>query len=220
MLQPPAADAAAPSDQAEQGAVLAAGAAKEEGTMRAADTDAGLEGQGTPHAAPEQAAMQAADADDAGAGAWLGTVSMDFFATHKHACSANSGRKQPYCNLGKGCTTMKALIDKDDDPGCSAVRDVNNQYDDNAIELRVHVSRVNSAKVGMVSREQAAALAPALDADTIRLVSGKWGGGYTMVFDVVPGEANPKGDLPPAVASCRGFLLPDEDRSCGGGGDY
>jgi hypothetical protein len=89
-------------------AVLAAGAAKKQGTKRAAF---GLEGQGTaavPHAAAP-AAMQAAVAED---DCIFGTIGFDSFDSHPDHCEANTGRKRPYCNYGEwrwwSCTCASA----------------------------------------------------------------------------------------------------------------
>eukprot|EP00746_Dinoflagellata_sp_MGD_P005419 gnl/MRDRNA2_/MRDRNA2_110474_c0_seq1.p1 gnl/MRDRNA2_/MRDRNA2_110474_c0~~gnl/MRDRNA2_/MRDRNA2_110474_c0_seq1.p1 ORF type:complete len:214 (+),score=56.82 gnl/MRDRNA2_/MRDRNA2_110474_c0_seq1:94-735(+) len=132
----------------------------------------------------------------------LGSVRFDFFQTHRYQCDYESRK---FC-YGK-CDALKALLAGG--AKVTADRDFSNRYDSNAISLSV-----DGQQIGFVSREQAADLAPALDAGLIIFSGGEGAGWAAVDFDVFNGPKNPGGTLPAAVGRCHSFREPGRTRGC------
>lgn len=140
--------------------------------------------------------------DTAHKAAKLGSVRFDFFQTHRYQCDYESRK---FC-YGK-CDALKALLAGG--AKITAARDLGNRYDRNAISLSV-----DGQQIGFVSRDQAADLAPALDAGLIAFSGGEGAGWAAVDFDILNGPKNPEGTLPAAVGQCDSFREPGRTRGC------
>lgn len=149
-----------------------------------------------------KAKPQAKDKATAHEAVKLGSVRFDFFQTHRYQCEFESRK---FC-YGK-CDALKALIAGR--AKITAARDRGNQYDTKAISLSV-----DGQQVGFVSRDQAADLAPAIDAELIALSGGEGAGWAAVDFNIISGLKNPEGILPAAVGQCYAFREPGRKRGC------